>query len=171
MKGFLHFDYIQRIMPHTVRGAHAFRPSQQTHGAITNTAFIGVDNSALVANTSSGTAAAAGAMGPPPLHTNNGPDSSDDELGIPPMTPMCPSSTVSSVTTSKHRHSVLGDEASSTIYSKQSRNSSTGGVAALHGIKDMMLDIGMSMRDGLLGQPCHHRRSSAEHRIEVTALL
>ena len=171
MKEFLHFDHIQRIMPHTVRGAYAFRPSQRTHSAIANTAFIGVDSSALVANMSGGTAAAAGAMGPPPLHTNSRPDSSNNKLGIPPMTPMCPSSTVSSVTTSKCRHSALRDKASSTTYSKQSCNSSNGGVAALHGIKDVMLDIGMLMCDGLLGQPHHHRRSSAECRIEATALL
>jgi len=29
----------------------------------------------------------------------------------------------------------------------------------------------MSMRNGPLGQPRHHRRSSTEHRIEATALM
>ena len=41
----------------------------------------------------------------------------------------------------------------------------------MHGIKDVMLDINMSVCDGPLGQPCHHRRSLAEHRIQATALL
>jgi hypothetical protein len=41
----------------------------------------------------------------------------------------------------------------------------------LHGLKDVMADINMSMRNGPMGQPRHHRRSSAEHRIEATALL
>ena len=35
----------------------------------------------------------------------------------------------------------------------------------------MMADINSNMHDGPIGQPCHHRRSSAERRIEATALL
>ena len=35
----------------------------------------------------------------------------------------------------------------------------------------MMAGISSSMRDGTLGQPRHYRRSSAEHKIEATALL
>jgi hypothetical protein len=157
-------------MPHAVRGVHAFRPSQQTRGAIANTTFIGADGGAVVANPS-GSTAAAGAMGPPPIRTNNEPDSSDDEVGIPPTTPIRPSSTISSTTTSKRRHSALEDDTSSTSYSKRSRNSTTSGTAALHGLKDVMADINMSMRNGPMGQPRHHRRSSAERRIEATALL
>ena len=42
---------------------------------------------------------------------------------------------------------------------------------ALHGIKDLMEDINMSMCNGPLGQPRHHKRSSAERRIEATALM
>ena len=156
-------------MPHAMRGTHAFRPSEQSHGAIANTTIIGANDS--VPNPSGSTAAGVAAMGLP-LHTNNGPDSSDDdEVGLPPTTPIRPSSTVSSATTSKCRRSVLGDDASTTTYSKWSRNSATGGAAALHGIKNVMADFNLSVCNGPLGQPCHHRRSSAEHRIEATALL
>jgi hypothetical protein len=159
-------------MPHAVRGVHAFRPSQQTHGAIANTTFTGAGGSAVVADSGGSTAAAAAAeaMGPPP-RTNNEPDSSDDEVGIPPTTPIRPSSTISSTTTSKRRHSALEDDTSSTSYSKRSRNSTTSGASALHGIKDVMADINMSMRNGSMGQPRTHRRSSAERRIEATTLL
>ena len=156
-------------MPHAVRGTHAFHPSEQCHGAIANTTFIGANDS--VPNPSGSTAAGVAAMGPP-LHTNDGPDSSDDdEVGLPPTTPIRPSSTVSSATTSKRRRSVLGDDASTTTYSKQSCNSATGGAAALHGIKNVMADFNLSVCNGPLGQPCHHRRSSAEHMIEAMALL
>jgi len=157
-------------MPHTVRGVHAFRPSQQTHGAIANTTFAGAGSSAVVADSGGSTAAAAGAMGPPP-RTNNEPDSSNDEVGVPPTTPIRPSSAISSTTTSKRRRSALEDDTSSTSYSKRSRNSTTSGAAALHGIKDVMANINMSMRNGSMGQPRTHRRLSAERRIEATTLL
>jgi len=59
-------------MPHTVRGVHAFRPSEQTHGAITNIPFVGAGPTT--------------SMRPP-----QAPDSSDDKHGIPPTTPIRPS--------------------------------------------------------------------------------
>jgi hypothetical protein len=51
------------------------------------------------------------------------------------------------------------------------RKSASSGASELHGIKDMMAGISSSMCNGSLGQPCHHWRSSAECRIEATALL
>jgi len=139
-------------MPHTVRGVHAFRPSEQTHGAIANIPFIGAGPTT--------------SMRPP-----QAPDSSDDKLGIPPTTPIRPFSTISSTANSKRRHSALDDDTSTSSYSKRSCSSATSGAAALHSIKDAMTDINMSMRNGPLGQPRHHRRSSAERRIEATALM
>ena len=148
-------------MPHAVRGVHAFRASQQTQGAIANAPFV---------STSGSTDAAAGAMGPPPRRTSKELESSDDELAIPPTTPARPSSTVSSAT-SKRRRSALDDDTSTSSYSKRSRTSAGGGAVALHGIRDLMVDINTNMREGPLGQPRRHRRSSAERRIEATARL
>jgi hypothetical protein len=76
---------------------------------------------------------------------------------------------MSSSTTLKCTCSALGDDASSSSYSKRSHKSTTAG--ALHGIRGMMADINSNMRNGPIGQPCCHRRSSAERRIEATALL
>jgi hypothetical protein len=73
---------------------------------------------------------------------------------------------------SKRKHSALGDDVSLSSYdSKRTRTSASSGASALHGIKDMMAGISSSMRNGSLGQPRQHRRSSAERRIEATALL
>ena len=74
----------------------------------------------------------------------------------------------------KCKRSALEDDALvsvSSFSSKRTRNSVSSGASALHGIKDMMAGISSSMRNGPLGQPRHHRRSSAERRIEATALL
>jgi hypothetical protein len=60
-------------MPRTVKGVHAFRPSQQTHGAIANTSLTIPSGSA---------SAAAGGMGPP-AQPADAPESSDDE-DVPP---------------------------------------------------------------------------------------
>jgi len=57
------------------------------------------------------------------------------------------------------------------LHSKLQHNSTPNGASALHGIGDALLDFHGTMCDGPLAQPHHHRRSSAEHRIEVTALL
>ena len=109
-------------------------------------------------------------MGPPPQHTSKELESSDDELAIPPTTPAHPSSIVSSAT-SKHRCSALDDDTSKSSYSKWSRTSAGGGAVALHGIRDLMVDINTNMCEGPLEQPCHHRRNSAECKIEATAHL
>jgi len=42
---------------------------------------------------------------------------------------------------------------------------------SLHGINGTLFDLHTTVRDGPLSQPRHHRRSSAERRIEATALL
>jgi hypothetical protein len=74
---------------------------------------------------------------------------------------------------SKRKRSALEEDAASisSFSSKRTRKSSSSGASALHGIKDMMAGISSSMHNGPLGQPRHHRRSSAERRIEATALL
>jgi hypothetical protein len=109
-------------------------------------------------------------MEPPTLAAvNDTLESSDDDL--PPSTPVQASSRIPPAI-SKRKHSALDDGASVSSYSsKQTRKSVSSGASALHGIKDMMAGISSSMRDSLLGQPRHHRRSSAERRIEATALL
>jgi len=144
----------------TVRGISAFRPSDQTRGAIANSALIASSSTAV---------APSGEMEPPSTPAvNNAPvdnilESSDDDL--PPSIPVLS-------TTSKRKLSALDDSASVTSYSsKRTRKSASSGASALHGIKDMMAGISTSMRNGPLGQPRHHRRSSAERRIEATALL
>ena len=144
----------------TVRGISAFRPSDQTRGAIANSALIASSSTAV---------APSGEMEPPSTPAvNNAPvdnilESSDDDL--PPSIPVLS-------TTSKCKLSALDDSASVTSYSsKRTRKSASSGASALHGIKDMMAGISTSMRNGPLGQPRHHRRSSAERRIEATALL
>jgi hypothetical protein len=148
-----------------VRGISAFRPSDQTRGAIAN--------STLTAPTpSSSTVVAAGQdMGPPTLLPVNGAlVSSDDESIISPSAPARPSMIFPTI--SKRKRSALDDEISVSSYSsKRTRKSASSGASALHGIKDMMAGISSSMSNGPLGQPRHIRRSSAERRIEATTLL
>jgi len=146
-----------------VRGISAFRPSDQTRGAIAN--------SPLIASSSSPVVATGGGMEPPSTPAvndaaNDRLDSSDDDL--PPSIPVQAPSMISS----KRKHSGLDDGTSVTSYSsKRTRKSASSGASALHGIKDMMAGISTSVPNGPLGQPRHHRRSSAERRIEATALL
>jgi hypothetical protein len=153
-------------MPHaaSARSIHAFRPSEQTHGAISNAPLIAPSGSA---------ATATGDMGPPALHRNGAFESSDDESIPPgPSTPVRPPSSNFSSASKRKRSALDDDDASTSSFgSKQSRRSVTSGAAALHGIKDMIEGFSTSMRSGPLGQPRHHRRSSAERRIEATALL
>jgi hypothetical protein len=155
----------------TVRGISAFRPSDQTRGAIANSMLTAPSSSSTVVATGRG-------MGPPlPVTLNipayDQPDFSDDD-SIPPPTPFQPSSMIFPAI-SKRKHSALDDDAASvsSYASKRSRTSASSGASALHGIKDMMAGISSSMRNGSLGlgQPRHHRRSSAERRIEATGLL
>ncbi|KAF8805426.1 hypothetical protein BYT27DRAFT_7258539 [Phlegmacium glaucopus] len=98
-KGFPHFNHIQAIMPSTVRGVHAFHPSQQSFGAIANAPYSGPSN-----------ALGEGQMPPTTTSKPNRlttlssllvlaaavpsgkPDSSNEDVNIPPTTPMCPSS-------------------------------------------------------------------------------
>jgi len=129
----------------TVRGLSAFRPSDQTRGAIAN--------SPLIASSSSPVVATGGGMEPPSTPAvndvvNDIPDSSDDDL-----TPSIPVQAPSMIS-SKRKHSTLDDGTSGTSYSsKRTRNSASSGVSALHGIKDMMAGISTSMHNGPLGQP------------------
>ena len=149
-------------MPSTVRGVHAFRPSQQTHGAIANAPFIGSEPGP------SNTAVPAG-----------DPETSDVDANPPPTTPLRPSSAISSSSASKRKYSALDSTSIShpnslragSTYSKRSRSSAPNGALALHGIGDLLRDFHGTVRDGPLAQPRHHRRSSAERRIEATALL
>jgi hypothetical protein len=122
--------------------------------------------------------ATSGGMGPPITPAINDalvddrPQSSDDD--VPSSIPVRPSSTIISAIPKRKRSALDDDdEASLTSYSsgKRTRKSASSGASALHGIKDMMADISTSMRNGPLGQPRHHRRSSAERRIEATTLL
>ena len=156
-----------------MRGVSAFHPSDQSHGTIAN--------SVLTAPSSSTVIAISGGMGPSgtgtlpiALNLNNilvydQPDSSNNDNSIPPSTTVQPSSMIFP-TVSKHKHSVLSDDAASvsSYASKQSRSSTSSGVSvsAMHGMSS-------SIHNGSLGvgQPCHHRRSSAERRIEATTLL
>ena len=150
----------------SVRGVSAFRPSDQTRGAIANSA-----------PSSSITVATGRGMGPPPLPVNlndaqihDRQESSDDD-SIPPSTPVHPPIIFSAgAISSKRKRSALdGDAAAvsvSSYSSKRTRKSASSGASALHEIKDMMTDISSTM-----GQARHHRRSSAERRIEATALL
>ena len=147
----------------TVRGLSAFCPSDQTCGTIANSPLITSDSSPIVATS--------GGMEPPSTSAVNDVvndilDSSDDDLtlSIPVQAP--------SMISPKRKHSALDDGTSGTSYSsKRMHKSASSGASALHGIKDIMAGISTSMRNGPLGQPHHHRRSSAEHRIEATALL
>lgn len=148
------------------RGVSAFRPSDQTQGAIANFA--------LTASSSSIVVATGRGMEPPTTLAindalaNDGPESSNDNLSSP--TTFQPSPTVFSAI-SKRKHSALDDDASASSYSsKRTGKSTSSSASALHGIKDMMAGISSSMRDGSLGQR-RHRRSSAERRIEATTLL
>lgn len=168
----------------TVRGVSAFRPSDQTRGAIANSVLT-APSTGSHGTTSSTTVAASKGMGPPtmtlPLKLNdtsayyNKPESSSDNDSIPPSlaTPARHSPMIFPAI-SKRKHSALDDEASVSSYnSKRTRKSDSSGASALHGIKDLMAGISSSMHSGSLGlgQPRHHRRSSAERRIEATALL
>jgi hypothetical protein len=76
---------------------------------------------------------------------------------------------------SKCKQSALDDDAASILLyaNKQSHNSVSSGVSALHGIKDMMEGISSLMHNGLLGlrPPHHHRKSFMERQIKVTTLL
>jgi hypothetical protein len=138
-----------------VRGMHAFRPSEQTRGAIANTPLIAP---------SSNTTTAAGGMGPPTTPAADAPELSDDE-----SVPVRPPSVLSSI--SKRRRSALEDDASTSSFgSKRTRRSASTSTSALRGIEDMMVDVGASIRSGM-SKTRHHRRSSAERRIEATALL
>jgi hypothetical protein len=68
---------------HTVRGVSAFRPSDQTRGAIANSMLTAPSSSThaqAVVATSNG-------MGPPTIPVNNKPESSDDD-SMPPSTPI-----------------------------------------------------------------------------------
>jgi hypothetical protein len=147
------------IGAHTVKGLSAFRPSNQTRGAIANSTLTapvtgkGKGRSTLPVNDAP---------------ADNRQDSSDNDSV--PSTPVRPPTVLSAI--SKRKHSALDEEASvSSFSSKRSRKSASSGVSALHGIKDMMAGFSSSMQNGPLGQPRHHRRSSAERRIEATALL
>jgi hypothetical protein len=148
----------------TVKGLTAFRPSDQTRGAISNSTLTAPGPSNHTAVTTGR------GMGPPPdaVHIESSDDSDDS---ITPSTPLRPSA----VAVSKRKRSALDDDTGaasvSSYSSKRSRMSASSGASALHGIKDMMAGISSSMRDGTLGQPRHHRRSSAERRIEATARL
>ena len=157
----------------TVRGTSAFRPSDQTRRAIANSLLTALSSSA----TSTVVAASRG-MGPPtstvPVTLNTDRQDSSDDDSIAPST-LRPSSMIFP-TISKRKHSALDDDAASVLSyaSKRSRSSVSSGASALHGIKDMMAGISSSIQSGSLGlgqQPRHHRRSSAERRIEATTLL
>jgi hypothetical protein len=151
-------------MPHaaSTRGIHAFRPSDQTRGAILNTPLIASNSSA----------ATTGGMGPPTLPANEAPDTSDYE-DTPPSTPVQPPSSIFSSISKRKRLALDDDDGASTssFSSKRSRQSATSSASALHGIKDMMAGISTRMQSGTLGHPRQHRRSSAERRIDATALL
>ena len=84
-------------MPHVMRGTHTFRLLEQTHGAIANTSLAGLSSNN----------AAAAEMGPPALHTDNDPQSSDDEFAIPPTTPVCLSSISTTVSKCKRSMTIL----------------------------------------------------------------
>jgi hypothetical protein len=118
-------------------------------------------------------------MGPPtvPLNLDNAPELHDkqnlsDNDFSPLSTPAQNSSKIFSAI-SKRKHSALDEVLiSGSLYgSKRSRKSDSSGASALHGIKNMMEGISLSMLNGTLGLPRHHRRSSSERRIEATALL
>lgn len=149
---------------------YVFCPLQQIYGAITN---------APTSNGSRNNAPGEASVLPPQSAPPGNHKSSDKDIMPPPTTPHHPSYVVSSSTSaSKHKHSVLDEStltsfrASSTnLYSKQQCNSTPNSALVLHGIGDALCDFHGTMCKGPLAQPCHHRRSSAECRIEVTALL
>ena len=82
-----------------MKGLNAFRPSDQTRGAISNAPLVASSESTAVGET--------GAMGPPSIRLPNATDSSDDETG-PSSLPVQPPSVLSSI--SKRRHSALDDD-------------------------------------------------------------
>src|ERR1700683_1454030 len=71
-KGFVHYNHLATLMPTHVRGTHAFRPSQQSFGAIANQPFTPGSSS----------------MAPPAVPKDVGDDfldgSSSDEEPVPP---------------------------------------------------------------------------------------
>jgi hypothetical protein len=182
----------------SVRGASAFRPSDQTFGAVANSKLTAPSGSGSTVTVQAQAATAKlGGMGPPgptipandaPVNDTGSlvdkppPESSDDE-SMPPSTPVRPPaasgpSMIFSAISKRKRSAFDDDEAPGSVSassfstgSKRTRTSASSGASALHGIKDMMAGISSSMRNGPLGQPRQHRRSSAERRIEATALL
>jgi hypothetical protein len=81
-------------------------------------------------------------------------------------------STIPSSTILKCKRSALDEGASTTSFgSKCTCNSTSSGASALVGIKDMVMGLGMSMLEGPMLQPRHHRKNSTECRIEATTLL
>jgi hypothetical protein len=174
----------------TVRGASAFRPSDQTFGAVANSKLTAPSGSGSTMTVQAATAKLEG-MGPPgptipvddSLIDKPPPESSDDDSlpsSIPVRPPAASGSSMIFSAISKRKRSALDDDdaigsvsaSSFSTGSKRTRTSAaSSGASALHGIKDMMAGISSSMRNGTLGQPRQHRRSSAERRIEATALL
>ena len=151
----------------TVRGVSAFRPSDQTHGAIANSALT-TESSHTSPAVATGRKMEPSTLPVAEARVDNIPESSDDDL------PSTPAQLATFSAIPKRKWSALDDGTSASSYtgsSKRTCKSASSGASALHGIRDMMAGISSSMRDGSLGQPRHHRRSSAERRIEATALL
>jgi hypothetical protein len=122
------------LMPNHVRGTHAFRPSDQTFGAIANQATSSNNNDDIDKDNSS-------------THSD------DNELAVPPSTPLRPpvsnsSTSVNSFASrqSKRKFSALGDGDSTSIPSgsrvssqdKRQRNTGASALVALNAKMDMM---------------------------------
>jgi hypothetical protein len=136
-------------MPSVVKGTHAFRPSQQTVGAIANAPYPGTSVSAMQPpQTSSLTHSGLEEL-----------DSSGDDGAQPPPTLHNVPSSVISVSThtssTKRKYSAVGDSGDGSV--KSSAVVSTGskkqravtGAVALNGIKDALEAFNVTIRTGL----------------------
>lgn len=140
-KGFVHYNHMASLMPNHIRGTHAFRPLQQSFGAVANQPFTSGSNMTTPRDTG--------------IDFTGG-NSSDDEraaLPIPPSTPQQPTTSTSpSISSfascqSKRKHSVLDDGDSMSIRSltsSQGKRQRNTGVSALYSLGtkvDKMSDI------------------------------
>ena len=168
-KGFPVYNHMIPLMPNHVRGTHAFRPSDQTFGAIVNQPTSSNSNM------------------PPPaprgdIDEDDAAINSDDNeqvapLSSPPRPPISTSSTsVNSFASrqSKRKHSALGDGDSASIPSgsrvssqdKRQRNTGASALVALSAKMDRMND---TFETGFAhdAKARAHRDKSPQHRAQA----
>jgi hypothetical protein len=187
--GFSHYNRMSDIMPKIVKGTHAFRASQQSHGAVSNTPASPSKGKKTEKGKgkgkgkekAKGKAKGKGKEKEIEIKVDLEPDDDDNDNDkptsfLPPSKPgiSVPSSSVSvslsAPSSSKRKYSALDDDGSilaSLRNSSGKKQKSPSGAAAMDGVGDGLQTIGSSIRDMITERKLRRLQQEARADAQV----